>query len=104
MNKNTAIWGTLAGIGAGAAVMYFMDPDRGRRRRALIRDKAVSAGNAFTETVNARSKDLANRSYGVAMEAKKMVGFSGSEGNDEGATTQQSSRSVSEESNRDRGM
>lgn len=92
MNKNTAILGTLAGLGAGAAVMYFMDPDRGRRRRALVRDKAVSAGNAFSETVNARSKDLANRSYGMAMEAKKMVGLSDSGEENEATGERQSSQ------------
>ena len=92
MNRNTAIWGALAGIGAGAAVMYLMDPDKGRRRRALIRDKAVSAGNAFTDTVNARSQDLANRSYGMAMEAKKMVGLSSSDQEDEDTTRRQSSQ------------
>ena len=96
MNKNTAIWGPLAGIGAGAAVMYFMDPDRGRRRRALVRDKAVSAGHAFTDTVNARTKDLANRGYGMAMEAKKMAGLSSSGEKEEGASRQQSSQADNE--------
>lgn len=33
----------FVGIGIGAAVMYYLDPDGGARRRALVRDKIVDA-------------------------------------------------------------
>ena len=33
----------LVGAAVGTAAMYLFDPDQGRRRRALIRDKAVRA-------------------------------------------------------------
>ena len=36
MNKGVAL---IGGVGLGAALMYIFDPDRGGRRRALIRDK-----------------------------------------------------------------
>lgn len=37
----------LIGAAVGGAAMYFFDPDRGRRRRALLRDQALkAAGNA----------------------------------------------------------
>ena len=32
----------LAGFGAGIALMYFLDPERGRARRNLLRDKLMS--------------------------------------------------------------
>ena len=35
-------FGLLTGIGLGAALMYFLDPQQGRRRRAIIRDQANS--------------------------------------------------------------
>ena len=35
----------LGGLGLGAALMYVLDPERGKRRRALVRDKAVRAAH-----------------------------------------------------------
>ena len=80
MNRNTAILGTLAGIGTGAAVMYFLDPDRGARRRALVRDKVQSKALKASRALNATKEDLKNRSYGMAMEAKGLVGLSDTDG------------------------
>lgn len=60
-----------AGVGAGlgAGLMYLLDPQGGRRRRALARDKTVSAlktsGNAALKT----GKDLGNRTKGLVHEA-----------------------------------
>lgn len=38
-----------AGLALGAAIMYVMDPDQGRRRRALARDQAVKLGHATAD-------------------------------------------------------
>ena len=38
MNRGLALG---AGLGIGTSVMYLFDPDRGKRRRALLRDKLV---------------------------------------------------------------
>ena len=35
----------LLGIGLGSLVTYLMDPDRGRRRQAILRDSVVQAGS-----------------------------------------------------------
>jgi hypothetical protein len=32
----------IGGLGLGAGLMYVFDPDRGKRRRAMARDKAES--------------------------------------------------------------
>lgn len=50
----------------GAAAMYLMDPDSGRRRRALLRDKMVRVANVKRETLAAAGRDLRNRAKGVA--------------------------------------
>ena len=56
----------LAGAGLGALLMFMSDPDRGARRRALIRDKAVRGARVSQRAIAATAADLANRSRGVA--------------------------------------
>ncbi|PYS73909.1 MAG: hypothetical protein DMF73_04730 [Acidobacteria bacterium] len=48
--------------------MYLLDPDRGRRRRALIRDKIEHATNEAEELAGKTSRDLRNRAQGVMAE------------------------------------
>jgi osmotically-inducible protein OsmY len=70
MNNKTAIVGA---VGLGAALMYFLDPDRGKRRRALVRDKVESAGNKATEYAEKMGRDVRNRAYGVVAETKSIL-------------------------------
>lgn len=58
----------LKGIGVGATLMYFLDPERGKRRRALVRDKAIHTTNQLGKTVDAASRDLTNRAAGLVAE------------------------------------
>jgi uncharacterized membrane protein len=67
MNKNT-IW--MLGAGMGAGLMYLFDPDRGRRRRALLRDQLMHAASQLRDAIETTSRDVVNRAYGVAAEAK----------------------------------
>jgi uncharacterized membrane protein len=55
----------LIGAAVGGAAMYLFDPDRGRRRRALLRDQAVRTVSNVRDTVDAGTRDLANRSVGM---------------------------------------
>ena len=63
----------LGGLGAGAALMYLLDPDGGNRRRALIRDKMVKLNRQTQDAVSGRVKDMSNRAKGMLHEAKSMV-------------------------------
>jgi osmotically-inducible protein OsmY len=65
MNKGTALVG---GVGLGAALMYFFDPDRGKRRRALVRDKVEAAGDKVGTYAEKMSRDIKNRAYGIVTE------------------------------------
>jgi uncharacterized membrane protein len=49
------------GAAIGGAAMYFFDPDRGRRRRALVRDQAVRAQSNVRNLVDTGTRDLKNR-------------------------------------------
>ena len=63
----------LAAFAAGAALMYFLDPVSGRRRRALARDQMVHAQHEIAECTQGAVKDLRNRAYGLVAEARGMV-------------------------------
>lgn len=63
----------LYGIGLGAGFMYFFDPDRGNRRRALLRDKAVHAMNETTHCLDATVHDIQNRSSGWLAELSHLL-------------------------------
>ena len=67
MGKGVAL---LQGLGLGAGFMYLFDPDRGRRRRALLRDKAVHAFHVTKDTLNTGARDLIHRATGVPAEAR----------------------------------
>ena len=60
----------LAGAGLGALLMFIADPDRGARRRALVRDKAVRGVRVGGRAITATAADLANRTRGFAAEAR----------------------------------
>ena len=60
----------LMGIGLGAALMFVLDPDRGARRRALVRDKSVKLLRRGGRTVRDRSVDIGNRIGGTASEIR----------------------------------
>lgn len=72
----------LSGLAIGALTMFLMDPDRGRRRRALARDKIYSAKVRTRKRIEAGSRDLANRAKGLQAEASHIL--SGGNKRDEG--------------------
>jgi uncharacterized membrane protein len=57
-------------LGIGAALMYFLDPNRGARRRSMARDKIVHAFRKTTDGVDTAGRDLRNRARGIAAEAR----------------------------------
>lgn len=60
----------LVGAAMGSAAMFILDPNGGRRRRALMRDKMTLATHRTREALDATSRDLANRATGIAAVAR----------------------------------
>jgi uncharacterized membrane protein len=54
----------------GMGLMYVLDPDRGARRRALLRDKAVHVSHVATDMLDKSARDLKYRARGVIAETK----------------------------------
>jgi uncharacterized membrane protein len=68
-----SIGSLLKGVAAGAGVMYFLDPDRGRRRRAAVAGKAIHLVHEVEDVWAKGCRDLMNRTTGVAAQARRVV-------------------------------
>lgn len=55
-----------AGLGLGSGLMFLLDPDRGKRRRALLRDKCAWSARKTGEAFEVTARDLRNRAQGIA--------------------------------------
>jgi uncharacterized membrane protein len=64
MKRGTALYGAAL----GATLMYLFDPDRGRYRRAIARDKAASGMSHLGDTTEVTLRDLRNRTVGLFAE------------------------------------
>jgi len=56
----------VAGTALGATTMYLFDPDRGRRRRHMLQDRARATRKDFEELAGKAERDLENRAQGLA--------------------------------------
>jgi osmotically-inducible protein OsmY len=66
-------WTGVGGLGVGAALMYLFDPERGNRRRALLRDKVFHAAHSTGEKLDVKSRDAANRLHGLLARTKSLL-------------------------------
>ncbi len=57
----SSIWA----VGLGAGLMLVLDPVRGRRRRALMRDKVVRAMHKSRDALGATGRDVSHRAVGL---------------------------------------
>ena len=70
MKKEMAL---ICGAGLGAGMMYLLDVDQGKRRRALARDQAARSARKTREAVAATARDAQNRAQGMAATVRSWV-------------------------------
>jgi uncharacterized membrane protein len=63
----------LYSLGLGAGIMYFYDPSRGRRRRAMVRDKVNRIFNQADDALDVAMRDARNRARGFFADMMAMV-------------------------------
>lgn len=86
----------LAGMVIGATLMYLLDPERGGRRRALLRDKLTTLSNGTTDILGKTSRDLRDRAQGIISETTRAIGLGGQgDSENEGAGNAQASGDAS---------
>lgn len=64
-------WNGFA-MAAGAIAMYFLDPDRGKRRRVVVHDSLVHCGYASRRFFRRFRRDLRNRAEGSLAETTRL--------------------------------
>ena len=72
----------LGGAAVGVALMYFLDPNSGRRRRARTRDKVVHAARVVNEGAKVTARDTMHRAQGAWAEARRLFSPEESIGDD----------------------
>ena len=68
----------LGAVGLGAGLMYLFDPEEGNRRRALMRDQAISMLRRSDDFIEKTARDFRNRTRGMV--AETMAALSDQEG------------------------
>lgn len=59
-------WPLLLGAAAGATLVFFFDPDEGRRRRAMARDRAAATLRDAGRFADRGSRLAGSRAYGLS--------------------------------------
>lgn len=62
----------LSALG-GAGLIYMLDPDRGRRRRALLRDQIIKITNRVQNRIGGLAQDVRNRTQGMTAEVRQRL-------------------------------
>lgn len=61
------------GIAIGAGLMYVLDPEHGRRRRARMRDRVVSSWSKSNHLLQMAQRDASQRAQGLVAETQAMI-------------------------------
>lgn len=76
----------LLSAAMGAALMYFLDPQNGRRRRALLRDQVVHLERLAREASRVTARDIAGRAAGLVAHVNRWLNRSTTNNSDAALT------------------
>ncbi len=68
MAEKSSAFNLMTGIALGGGLMFMLDPGRGKRRRALLRDKTVHAAHLLRCSFERTRRDLGHRAGGTMAE------------------------------------
>ena len=71
--SSTSFFALLGAMGLGAALMYFLDPDNGRRRRALVRDQYDHGKRVVEDATEAAVRNAANHARGAIARVQNRI-------------------------------
>jgi uncharacterized membrane protein len=63
----------IGGLAVGTGIAYAFDPQMGRRRRSLVRDRAIHARHAASDVVDKGLRDLSHRARGLLVRARSVA-------------------------------
>jgi hypothetical protein len=63
----------FVGMACGAGLMFFTDPQGGRRRRAVTRGKALSLMHHAADDLDKTARHLRNWAVGAAIETQNAI-------------------------------
>jgi hyperosmotically inducible periplasmic protein len=64
---------TMGAATVGGLLVYFLDPETGKKRRSVVRDRSVKLVKDADRAIEKASRDLSNRARGAVAEARSLV-------------------------------
>jgi uncharacterized membrane protein len=78
IHESPPIWRkVVASAALGAAAMYVLDPNKGKRRRAILRDKTRSSLTNISHLAQVSARDISHRVQGFRATARRLFMGSG---------------------------
>lgn len=69
------VFSPLAGICVGMLAMYYLDPNRGRRRRALLSDKIISSSSKLGDFIDAAVENILGELKGLIASVNRLFRY-----------------------------
>ena len=75
MQTKTGVIATIAGIGVGSALMFFLDPSRGKQRRAAVRDQARRTSKQIGRAAKVIDRSASDLAHGADVLSKRVFSW-----------------------------